>query len=253
MRLRMRSLRLYTLCISHPGLAVRGMLVHKDIDHKVVELWPGTHPLALRLRGYTGSTVPALRIGGRRLQDSRAIARALEELAPEPALFPTHARRRREVVDAERWGAEIFQEVPRRIFRLLCAREPDVRRWLGETAGIPLPGLVAREALLARRFARQSGADEEAVRADLERLPRQLDYIAMLVGLGVLGGEQPNAADFQIAATVRSLQGLGDIGPFIDRHDAVRWAKSVVPALPGPCPPRLPGEWLAPLALLTRG
>lgn len=247
----MPTARLYTLCISHPGLAVRGMLEHKGIDHKVIEIWPGTHPAMIRLRGFTGSTVPALQIGGRRYQHSLKISQALDELVAEPALFPADAKRRREVVAAEQWGAETLQSVPRRIFRYLCAHDAGVRRWLAETAGIPAPGLVARDGLLARRFAKVSGAEADTVRADLAALPMHLDYVVDLIDLGVLGGESPNAADFQIAASLRSLQGIGDVSSYVSAHRASRWANAVLPPLPGPCPAALPAEWLAPLEAKT--
>lgn len=64
------------------------MLEHKGIEHKAVNLVPGAHAAALRLIGFRGGTVPALKLDGRRVQGTRAIARALDEAQPEPSLFP---------------------------------------------------------------------------------------------------------------------------------------------------------------------
>ena len=65
---------------------------------------------------YGGRTVPGMRIAGERLVGSRPIMCRLDELAPEPALLPpvgdpSHI----EVLEAERWGDEVLQGVPRRI------------------------------------------------------------------------------------------------------------------------------------------
>jgi glutathione S-transferase len=104
------------MSVSPPGLAAHCMLEHKRIDHRVIHLLPGMQPLVRALR-FPRRTVPALVLDGRRIQGSREIARALDELVPDPPLFPRDAAARRRVEDAERWGDEVLQEVPRRIVR----------------------------------------------------------------------------------------------------------------------------------------
>jgi glutathione S-transferase len=91
------------------------MLEHKGIEHKVVNLVPGTHAALLRPLGFRHGTVPALRLDGRRVQGSRAISRALEEAQPEPPLFPADPQERIRVEEAERWGDHILQMAPRRL------------------------------------------------------------------------------------------------------------------------------------------
>ena len=239
---------LYSLPVSHPALAVRCMLAYKGIEHRVVDLVPGTQPVALRALRFPGYTVPALAIEGRRIQGSREIARALDELRPQPPLFPGDAEARRRVEDAERWGEQVLQDVPRRLFRWMAANHYPVRRWLAvDASGVPLGGVLARPSLQARLFARASGADDTAVRADLAGLGDHLAEVERLLEAGVIGGEQPNAADFQIASSLRSLAKLGDLAPFLEDHRAVRWAAGVVPALPGPVPAVMPRDWLRPL------
>ncbi|MEX1142461.1 MAG: glutathione S-transferase N-terminal domain-containing protein [Thermoleophilaceae bacterium] len=85
---------LYSLRLSHPAHAVGLMLERKGIDHEVRNLMAGFHPLLVHAAGFRGGTVPALKIDGRRIQRSREIAAALDEIQPEPALFPADLERR---------------------------------------------------------------------------------------------------------------------------------------------------------------
>jgi glutathione S-transferase len=240
------TVTLYSIAASHPGLAVHGMLARKRIDHRVVDLWPGMQPL-VRAAGFPRHTVPALLLGdGRKVQGSRPIARALEEVRPEPPLFPAEPERRARVEAAERWGDEDLQEVPRRLTRWMAVQHEHTRVWLAEAAGVPFGGLLARPAFQARWFANDSGADGAAVQADLAALPAHLAEIERLRAEGTIGGAEPNVADFQIAASLRALEAIGDLAP-LTRHPAFGWAASVLPPLPGPLPPGLPAEWLEPV------
>ena len=237
---------LYSLGTSHPALAARAMLDHKGIDYRVANLVPGFHPPLLRLRRFSGGTVPALAIDGRRVQGSREISRFLDELQPEPRLFPGEPGERRRVEEAERWGEEVLQEVPRRINRWILAHSYEARRWLAaDVTGVPLGGLIARPPLQAKAFARAIGATDATVQADIAALPDTLDHVESLRADGVIGGASPNAADFQIASSLRSLANVGDLQPYIADHPAIVWSATVVDNLPGPTPSGLPREWLA--------
>ena len=240
------AVTLYSLAVSHPGLAVRAMLARKRIDHRVVELWPGMQPL-VRAIGFPRHTVPALILeDGRRVQGSIPIARALDQLRPEPPLFPADPAAREAVEAAERWGDEVLQPVPRRVFRWMTVRHEEVRAWVADAAHVPLGRLLAKPAAQAAWFAADVGADDAAVRADLAALPGHLAEVERLRADGVIGGAEPNAADFQIAASLRWLERIDDLAP-IRSHPAIRWAATVVPPLPGPTPPGLPAEWLGPV------
>ncbi len=107
---------LYSVGPSHPGRTARLMLDHKGIEHRLVNLPPGSQPIALRALGFRGARVPALKIDGRRVQGSRRISRFLDELRPEPPLFPADPQRRAAVEEAERWG-----EAPTNRFRDACS------------------------------------------------------------------------------------------------------------------------------------
>jgi glutathione S-transferase len=146
-------------------------------------------------------TVPALRLDGQRLQGSRTISRALDALQPEPALFPRDPGRREAVEGTEAWGDHVLQPAPRRIAWAALRRDRStVESYLeGARLGIPT-SLAARTSgpvvTLARFLNR---ASDEAVRRDLAALPGMLDRVDAWIAEGVLGGAEPNAADYQIA------------------------------------------------------
>ena len=237
--------RLYVLPYSHPSMAARAMLVHKGIDHRVTELPAGAHPPILRVLGFPGGTVPAAKLDGRRVQGSREIARSLDELRAEPPLFPTDPSRRRAVEEAERWGEEELQPLPRRFFRWGLVRDRALRAWFERACGTPAPGFVAAvEGPVVRIFARKSHADDETVKHDLRALPGMLDRVDSLIAEGALGGEAPNAADFQIASSIRVFMEQESIRPLVEGRPATEVAIRLFPDLDGPIPLRLPAEWL---------
>ncbi len=188
------------------------MLERKGIEHKVVNVVPGFQPVVVRAVGFRGITVPALRIDGRRVQGSRQISRFLDSLAPSPPLFPPEPSERRAVEEAERWGEETLQAIPRRLFRWGAARHRYLRRWIAsEVVGMPAPGAMARaNAPIARKLAAMVDARDDAVRGDLAALPDLLAHADSLIASGTIGGSEPNAADFQIATSVRVLLAFED-------------------------------------------
>jgi glutathione S-transferase len=183
--------KLYSLSLSHPSQAARVMLERKGIEHEVADLLPAFHPLLLRLAGFRGGTVPALRIDGRRVQGSLSISRALDAIQPEPAFFPLEPEGRRAVEEAEAWGERELQPVPRRVFRWAVVHRMELRRELARQAGMPVPNLTARTiAPVVRYLARKIGANDAAVRADVAALPRLLDHVDSLIADGTIGGGQ---------------------------------------------------------------
>ena len=153
------SVKLYGMSVSHPARAARAMLSHKGIEYDLVSISPGMQPVVLRLAGFRGRTVPALKLDGRRIQGSRAISRALEELKPDPPLFP--ADRRAAVEEAEAWGERELQPLPRRFFRWGVAHRPHLARWLAGQSGIPAPAVVGTATMpMARYFAYLSRAND---------------------------------------------------------------------------------------------
>ena len=229
---------LFGIAASHPTLTAELMLRHKRIDHRRIDLMPGLHRVALRAMGFPGLTVPAIRLDGTRLQGTRTIALALDALVPSPPLFPLDPERRRAVEEAEAWGDEVLQPVPRRI--VWNAQKHDhsgLATYLeGAKIGIPV-GLAARMAppiaALARRV---NNATDENVRRDLDTLPGLIDRVDELIEQGVIGGAERNAADFQIGPSVSLLLTLDDIRPMIEGRPAERLARELVPHQPGHTP-----------------
>ena len=221
------------------------MLELKGLDYQTTKVMPGMQRVQLRLLGFRGGTVPALKLDGRRVQGSRQIARALQALQPDPSLFPADPELRRRAEEAERWGDEVLQDFPRRLFRWGLARHVDLRRWLSAASGIPAPGVAARlSGLQARYYANLAHADDAAVTRDLEELPRVLDRSDALLADGVLAVDPPNAAGLQVLCSVRALDAFSDLSPLTSERPSAAASRRLFPDYPGPIPPFLPPEWL---------
>ena len=236
--------RLYTIKLSHPGHAARLMLEHKGIEHSVTMFPAGLHPVLVRLSGFRGSTVPVLKIDGRRVETSLAIARELERVKPDPGLYPADAAARARVEEAERWGEAELQPLPRRMIRWALTEQRPLREWMARHEKMPAPGLQARtNTWLTRRFADAVGATGERVREDLAELPAKLDRADALVGDGTLSLEQPNAATFQIGTSIRALGAFPQLERLLAGRPCNDIARSVLPDYPQ-LPAELPSEWL---------
>jgi glutathione S-transferase len=238
--------RLYSVSLSHPGHTARLMLERKGMEHQVVNIPPGVHPVAVRLAGFPGITVPALRVDGRRIQGSREISRFLDSVAPSPPLFPADPDERRAVEEAERWGEQTLQPIPRRLFRWGAARHQYLRRWIAaEVVGLPLPGVVAwTNAPVAVKMAQMSDARDDAVRGDVANLPDLLSHADALIAEGTIGADEPNAADFQIATSVRVLLAFDDLRSLVSGRPVADLARRILPDYPEPIPSFLPPYWL---------
>jgi glutathione S-transferase len=241
--------KLYVIPGSHPSMAVRLMLEAKGIEYKRVDLMPVISKGALRALRFPGNTVPALKIDGRRIQGSREIARALDELVPEPPLLPSDPAERTSVEQAERWGDEELQAPVRRIlwYALRSDRAPLRSYSEGAKLGIPIGLAVKTAAPIVATASRLNKASDENVRADIAALPGMLQRIDDWIAEGVLGGEQPNAADLQIAPSIRLAMTLDDLRPAIAGRPVGEHALRLVPDFPGEAPPVLPAAWLEPL------
>ena len=172
------------------------------------------------------------------MQGTTDIARALDALVPAPPLFPADLERRREVEEAEAWGDEVLQPVPRRlIWNALKHDRSTLATYLeGSKTGIPTPVATRTAAPIAAASRRFNRATDEAAARDLEALPGLIDRVDELIGEGVIGGPERNAADFQIATSVSLLLTMDDVQPLIEGRPAERLARDVVPEQPGRMP-----------------
>ena len=238
--------RLFVIPASHPSIAAQLMLEHKGIAYKRTDLLPVISKGVLRLAGFPGVTVPALKIDGRRVQGSREIAREIDRLQPEPALFPADAEKRAAVEEAEQWGDEVLQPPMRQILWWTIKRDKEPLRSYSEGAklGLPISLAMKTAAPIVALSARFNEADDEHVRRGLAEMPAMLDKVDAWIAAGILDGEQLNAADFQIAPSLGLAMTLEDLRPAIENRPSGALAKRVVPNYPGKTPPILPPAWL---------
>ncbi len=241
--------KLYVIPGSHPANAAQLMLEYKGIDYHRVDLMPIIAKAYLRLHGFPGITVPALKIDGRKIQRSLNISHELERIKPLPALFPQDKEELAKVEEAERWGDEELQPIPRKLLVWCLRREPSAMASFAEGARLGIPtGLALKTAgPMSAIMARFNGVTDEAARANLDRLPGAIDHIDSLIKEGVIGGEEPNAADFQIAASVRLLLCLEDLRTFFMGRPAKDLAMRVQPDMSGNIGSVIPSEWLEPI------
>jgi glutathione S-transferase len=229
--------RLYVVHGSHPCATVERALELKGVPFRKVELPPPSHALLMRPL-FGERTVPGIRFeDGTKVQGSREILRELERRVPDPPLRPGA-----EAEEAERWGDEVFQPIARRLLWTAFHRHPRSMHAYqegGRGPKLPMPAILAAAPLITRIELRMTKATPEAVRADLEALPGHLDRIDGWIADGVLGGEHPNAADLQIAPTIRLLHTIGDVRPLIAGRPAEGLASRWFDALPGSTPPGL--------------
>jgi glutathione S-transferase len=227
------------------------MLDVKGIAYQLDTTVPGVGYVKLRRAGFKGRTIPALKLDGRCIQGSREISRALEALQPDPPLFPADPELSARVEEAERWGEQEFQPVPRRIARYGFARNPRLRRALVRRRA-KRSAMVA--VLLSGPFARYYGRvvepdglrpDEAGVRHDLAALPEMLDRVDGLLADETLALDPPNAATIQILATVRTLGAFADLRGYLAGRPAAAAAAELFPRDPGLIPAYLPVGWLA--------
>jgi glutathione S-transferase len=227
--------RVWVTALSTPSRAALAMAAYKRLRVRAVWLPSGPHPWLVRAAGFEGRTVPAMDAGGRSVQGTLAISRTLDELVPERPLFP--AAERVAVEEAERWGNDELQDVPRRIFRWGALQDQELRLWVArDVAEIPAPELVSRLAQpFVERLAQDSGAGEASISEDVRRLPGLLDHADSLIAAGTIGAPEPNAADFQIFSSLRVMLDFKALPSFEHRPCATA-ARRVFPEWAGEMP-----------------
>jgi glutathione S-transferase len=232
------AVKLYIVHGSHPCACVEKALQMKGIDYRIVELPPPMHAPFMRMR-FGARTVPGLMLDdGEKISGSRTILRRLETMQPEPALFPADPEQRAKVEEAERWGDEELQPVARRLIWPAMKRSPKAIVSYSEHSALPLPAPVLRAnaPLVTRLAGRLNRATSQTVVEDLDNLPGQLDRVDGYIADGVIGGDKPNAADLQIASTLRLLLTLEDLAPFFDGRPAKDLALRLFPHCDGQMP-----------------
>jgi glutathione S-transferase len=248
--------RLYLVHGSHPCATVEKAFELKGRPLKRVELPASSQPLVMKAL-FGGRTVPGLKFDdGEKVQGSRAILRALERRVPDPPLYDGPAGAAA-IEDAERWGDEVFQGIPRRLLWAAFTQHPRAMHGFQDGARspkLPMPVVVAAAKVVLPIERRLNDVDDAGVRADLARLPLLLDQVDQYIADGVLNGARPNAADLQIAPTIRLLNALEDVRPLIAGRPAEafasRWFAPLTASVPAGA---LPVEAASQAATLPAG
>ena len=231
------NVRLYVVNGSHPCATVEAALQLKKIPYKTTEFPPPMHMVPMRLR-FGQRTVPGIKIDGEKISGSRAIVRRLEELVPEPALFPADPAARADVEAAEQWGDEVLQGYVRRVLWPTFRAHPEPMATFSEGSklpALPVPVIKAIAPLATRIEMKANAASDGTYPEDLRNLPSLLDRVDGWIADGVLGGEKLNAADLQIASSLRLLMVLGDLRPLIEPRPAGAARAAHLPRLPRRC------------------
>jgi len=238
--------KLFGVPASHPSACAEAALVVKCVPYRRVDRIPLLHKLPQRVR-FGRPTVPGLILDGERIAGSREILRRLDELVPEPSLYPGEGTLLDEIEHAERWGEEVLQPAARRLAYASLRRRSRALRSYFEGVRLILPTflvMMSRGPSIALG-ARLNAATDENVRRDLRELPGWLDRIDGWIEAGVLGGPEPNAADLQVGASLRLLLTLGDLLQLLEGRQAAALARRHFAHFPGEVPAgALPPDWL---------
>src|SRR3954468_15373235 len=228
---------------SHPCATVETALKLKGLQYEKVELQAGPHVEKMQqIYGEGRHTVPGLLIDDEPVHGSNAILERLEQLAPEPSLYP--AGLAEAVRTAAQWGDEELQDLGRRLpWGALHFRPEAMGTFAGagplDPAGTDFAMRVVRASWKYHRISAVRLAE------DLAGLPAKLAHVDGYVAEGVLAGTAPNAADLQIGATLSVLLTVGDVRPLIEGRPAEHVARKWFDDRPGLLPAgAFPAGWV---------
>jgi glutathione S-transferase len=188
-------------------------------------------PLAVRLGDLLG-TVPGLACDDERISTNYRIARFLDARHPDPPLFPSDPVQRATVEEAERWGNDKVQMEARRVLGGAMLEDgPAFARTLGDgRLGCllfrhALPRQILIPTVIGRTFAISPAGDRELI----AELPKMLDRIDAWIDDGVLGGEQPNAADYMLAPSLALMLYRPDVRPIFEGRPTLALVDRLLP------------------------
>ena len=219
---------LYAIRGSHAAHTGELMLQHKGVPYRRVNIPPPLHRPVVRLLGYPGARVPAVRFpDGSKVHRTKRLARALDERQPEPRLVPDDPR----VLEAEAWGEKTLQRWSRRMVAAAGVRGTS-RLHEGGADGRMGP-LLARNAVHRRAtcvmimFA--FSVTPQRQREDWSQRGEMFDRVDAWVEDGVLNGEQLNCADLQIVTSLALVDYRRDLRPEMERRPLYKLVERVLP------------------------
>lgn len=237
------TLVLHGLAPSHPCMTAEAALRFKGLAYERIDFTPGEHVERMpEIYGEGRTTVPGLLVGDEPVHGSRAILARLEALAPAPSLYPEPIAGA--VREAERWGDEELQDLGRRLPWGALHFRPESLGTFGGAGALDPAGtdFAIRVAKASWRYHKITAV---RLAEDLAGLPAKLDHVDALVADGVIGGEQPTAADLQIGATIRVLLCLRDLDGLLTGRPAETIGRRWFPEYAGDVPAgAYPAGWV---------
>ncbi len=208
---------LYAIPGSHAVRTGELMLEHKGIPFRRVNFPPGPHRVLVRLFGFKGDRVPAVKFeDGRRAQGTRELPRVLDELVPEPRLVPDDPR----ALEAEVWADDVLQQWARRMVASAGAADPDALAGRGAEGRL---GYLLTRRDRPRRYVGRAvlvvfRASKEQLRDDRSRTGEILDRVDAWIGEGVLNGEELRSPDFAVASSLALVEYILALQPELRRR-----------------------------------
>lgn len=184
---------LWQIDVSHYSEKARWALAWKGVEHRRHSPVPGAHMVvAFWLTRGAHYTFPVLSIDGRRIGDSTAIIAALEELHPEPPLYPLDIGERRRALELEEFFDEELGPYVRQVAWYEFGNDRErFAELMEQTAPAPIARFSGATAAYARAYTSlrfRAGNAEAAelgrakVLAALDRLEAELGDNEYLVG-----------------------------------------------------------------------
>lgn len=199
--------RLWHFRVSHYNEKVRWALDYKRWPHLRRALVPGFHVPWVRL--LTGQTkLPVIKLDGRVLVDSSSIIAALEQLRPDPPLYPADPTARARALALEDYFDEEVAPDLRRLFWWSYLDSPsDCARMATDGFG-PLTRLAWRASwpLMRPLFCRNMGLDSEHLDRARSRLDAYFGRLESEIGAdGYLVGDRFTIADLTAASVMTAI------------------------------------------------
>jgi glutathione S-transferase len=208
---------LHAIPYSHPCLAVSTALDRYGLEYETEALVSGKHTETVEgIYGEGNGTVPGLLVDDEPVHGSTAIFRRLDDLV-EAELYPEA------VADAVREAEAGLIEELQVSARVLIFGSLHFRpEALGTFAGVASldPAGVDFAIKTLRAAWRYTGTDAQRIHEELQKLPSLLDLVDELAAAGVIGGEEPTAADFQIGSSLHLMLQVGDVRPLLEGRTA---------------------------------
>jgi len=198
---------LWHIKVSNFNEKARWALDYKRLPHHRRAPMPGAHMLIALVLTRRVATLPVLRINGRTIGDSTQIIRTLEELIPDPALYPADPADQRRALELEEFLDENLGHDVRRVafWELLRDPEPMLSR-AGELT-TPRQGRVLAAAFPAFRamLDRRYGISERSARQSLLKIQAAMRLIENQLEGDHLVGDGFTVADLTCAALLAPL------------------------------------------------